>query len=137
MNSALESSIFTGPTSGATSIAGAAALCRRAQSCKPTTPKRCTVYGMYYSAATGKLPATLSQSWVWMSAWQHNSTSQNPANNGLADNCSGFTYPTGDKFWYGTTVEWKNAPTGFKALHFASGPGVVSCAARFPIACCK
>ena len=32
-----------------------------------------------------------------------------------------YTYPTGDKLWYGTTVEWKNAVTGQKALHFASG----------------
>ncbi len=128
---------ITDPASGATGIAGAAALCRKAQGCNAATAKMCTVYDMYYSAATGKLPATVSQSWVWMSAWQHNSTSQNPANNGLADNCSGFTYPTGDKFWYGTTVEWKSALTGQKALHFASGPNVVKCSDTKPIACCK
>ncbi|MBL9007145.1 MAG: hypothetical protein JNJ46_23010, partial [Myxococcales bacterium] len=57
--------------------------------------------------------------------------------NGLADNCGGWTYPTGDLQWFGTTVEWKAAQTGPKALHFASGPGVVGCAQRFPIACCK
>jgi hypothetical protein len=128
---------ITDSATGATGIAGAASLCRKVAGCSTTAAKMCTVYDMYHSAATGKLPATLSQSWVWMSEWKHNSAAQVPTANGLADNCSGFTYPTGDKAWYGTTTEWKNAPTGQKALHFASGPGVVACSARFPIACCN
>jgi hypothetical protein len=128
---------ITDAATGATGIAGAASLCRKVAGCSTTAAKMCTVYDMYHSAATGKLPATLSQSWVWMSEWKHNSAAQVPTANGLADNCSGFTYPTGDKAWYGTTTEWKNAPTGQKALHFASGPGVVGCATRYPIACCN
>ena len=60
-----------------------------------------------------------------MTSWAHNQAAQVPSANGLADNCSGWTYPTGDKLWYGTTVEWKNAVTGQKALKFfASGPSV-------------
>jgi hypothetical protein len=121
---------------GVTGVAGAANLCATVPACG-TGARMCTVYDMYNSVAFGAVPATLGQSWVHMQSWSHNSAAQAPAANGLADNCSGWTYPTGDKFWYGTTVEWKNAPTGQKALHFASGPGVVSCAARFPIACCK
>jgi hypothetical protein len=121
---------------GVTGVAGAADLCQTVQGCG-TGAHMCTVYEMYEIAASNGLPATVSQSWVHMQSWSHNSASQIPTANGLADNCSGWTYPTGDKGWYGTTVEWKNALTGQKALHFASGPGVVPCSARFPIACCR
>jgi hypothetical protein len=97
----------------------------------------CTVYDLYQSAALGFLPSLLPQSWVFMASWQHNDAAQVPSQSGLADNCSGYTYGLDDKLWYGTTVEWKSAPSGHKALHFASGPGVVACSARFPIACCN
>ena len=121
---------------GVTGVAGAANLCQTVPACGAGA-RMCTVYDMYNSVVFGSIPATLSASWVLMLSWQHNSTSQNPAANGLADNCSGFTYPTGDKFWYGTTVEWKSALTGQKALHFASGPNVVKCSDTKPIACCN
>ena len=122
-------------TNGVTGVAGAASLCQTVPACGAGA-RMCTVYDMYNSVVFGAIPATLAQSWVHMISWQHNSASQNPTANGLADNCSGFTYPTGDKLWYGTTVEWKTAMTGQKALHFASGPNVVKCSDTFPIACC-
>ena len=124
---------------GVTGVFAAATLCRKVAGCNPNTAKMCTVYDMYHSVATGAVTAAtnITQSWVHMSAWQHNGIAgQATPNNGLSDNCGGWTYPTGDLKWYGTTVEWKAAQTGPKALHFASGPGVVGCAQRFPIACC-
>ena len=124
---------------GVTGIAGAANLCSQVPTCG-SGARMCTVYDMYNSVALGKVTAamTIGQSWVHMSSWQHNGRAgQATPNNGLADNCGGWTYPTGDLQWFGTTVEWKAAQTGPKALHFASGPGVVGCAQRFPIACCN
>lgn len=120
---------------GVTGVAGAAHLCRSVAGCGDGA-HMCTVYEMYESAAANALPATLSQSWVHMLSWQHNNPLQVPTANGLADNCAGWTYALDDKFWYGTTVEWKKAPSGSMALHVASGPGVVPCSSRFPIACC-
>ena len=120
-------------SNGVTGVAGATNLCQKVPGCS----HMCTVYELYESAAAGTLPTTISQSWVHMQSWQHNNAAQVPMASGLADNCSGWTYGLDDKRWYGTTVEWKNAPSGQKALHFASGPGVVACSARFPIACCR
>jgi hypothetical protein len=128
---------ITDSATGATGIAGAASLCHKVAGCSATAAKMCTVYDLYHSAATSKLPATIAQSWVFMASWQHDNPGQVPAANGLADNCSSYTYPTNDKLWYGTTGEWKLGPAGQKALHFASGPGVVPCSARYPIACCN
>jgi len=124
---------------GVTGIAGAANLCSQVPACGAGA-RMCTVYDMYNSVALGKITSAtvVTQSWVHMSSWQHNGIAgQATPNNGLSDNCGEWTYPTGDLKWYGTTVEWKAAQTGPKALHFASGPGVVGCAQRFPIACCK
>ncbi len=121
---------------GVTGVASAASLCQAVSGCG-TGAHMCTVYELYESAAAGTLPTTISQSWVHMQSWQHNNAAQIPTASGLADNCSGWTYGLDDKRWYGTTVEWKNAASGQKALHFASGPGVVPCSARFPIACCR
>ncbi|MBL9005726.1 MAG: hypothetical protein JNJ46_15830 [Myxococcales bacterium] len=123
---------------GVTGVAGAANLCAQVAGCG-SGAHMCTVYEMYESVAAGHVTAAMniSQSWVHMSSWQHNGRAgQATPNNGLADNCGEWTYPTGDLQWFGTTVEWKAAQTGPKALHFASGPGVVGCAQRFPIACC-
>ncbi len=141
---------YTTATTGAindgvsSGILAAAALCRKVPGCSATAAKMCTVYDMYHSAATGKLPGTVTRSWVYMSAWQHNEpgfTKQQPGN-GLSDNCAGFTYGTGDFHWYGTTVEWMASPTSQgNALHFKSGPtsgGAPSaCGTPFPIACCN
>ncbi len=124
---------------GVTGVAGAANLCAQVAGCGAGA-HMCTVYEMYESVAAGHITAAMNigQSWVHMSSWQHNGIAgQATPNNGLSDNCGGWTYPTGDLKWYGTTVEWKAAQTGPKALHFASGPGVVGCAQRFPIACCN
>lgn len=128
---------------GVTGILGAALLCRKVATCSATTAKMCTVYDMYHSAATGVLDATktVSQSWVWMTSWQHSSsTDAITPQNGLNDNCGGYTYASAHRQWYGTTVEWKDtiAPATLqRALHFASGPGMVACSTRFPIACCN
>lgn len=121
---------------GVTGVAGAASLCASVSACG-TGARMCSVYDLYNSVVLGAMPLSLPQSWVHMSAWQHDNPAQVPAGNGLADNCSGWTYGQDDKLWYGTTVEWKRVQTGQLALHFASGPGVVPCSARFPIACCK
>ena len=121
---------------GVTGVAGAADLCQSVSGCGAGA-HMCTVYELFESAAAGTLPATISQSWVHMQSWQHNSAAQIPTASGLADSCSGWTYGLDDKLWYGTTVEWKNAASGPKALHFASGPGVVACSAHFPMACCR
>jgi hypothetical protein len=121
---------------GVTGVAGAASLCATVASCG-TGARMCSVYDLYNSVVFGAVPPTLSPSWVYMSAWQHNDAAQVPTGNGLADSCSGFTYPANDKLWYGTTVEWKAAPSSHPALHFQSGLGVVSCASRYPIACCR
>ena len=129
---------------GVTGVFAAATLCRKVATCNPTSAKMCTVYDMYHSVATGVVTSamTITQSWVHMNSWQHNGG--DTANNGLNDNCGGWTYPTADKAWYGTTVEWKPASTGPKALHFASGTGAQvapvrspRCSERFPIACCN
>jgi hypothetical protein len=121
---------------GLTGAAGAASLCSSLASCGPGA-RMCTVYDMYNSVVHAKIPSVLSQSWVHLSAWQHNDPAQVPTANGLADNCAGWTYPASDTRFYGTTVEWKNAPSGLPALHFQSGTGLVSCASRYPIACCR
>lgn len=122
---------------GITGIAGAANLCAGVQGCGAGA-HMCTVYELYESVAAGTVTAAMniSQSWVHMSSWQWNGG--NAANTGLNDNCGDWTYPTGDRAWYGTTVEWKAAITGPKALHFAgaSSTAGISCASRFPIACC-
>ena len=123
---------------GVTGAAGAANLCSSLPACGAGA-RMCTVYDMYNSVAMGAITTStvLQQAWVHMAAWQHNSAMQVPPSSGLGDNCAGWTYSLDDKFWYGTTVEWKDAPSGARALHFASGPGVVACSRRFPIACCK
>lgn len=121
---------------GVTGIAGAANLCVSVPTCGAGA-RMCTVYDMYNSVVFGAVPATIGESWVHMSAWRWNGG--NAANTGLNDNCGDWTYPTGDRAWYGTTVEWKPAVSGAKALHFngTSNTAGKSCAARFPIACCK
>ena len=129
-------------SNGVTGVAAASNLCSQVAACGAGA-RMCTVYDMYNSVALGKVTSamTITQSWVHMSSWQHNGG--DTANNGLNDNCGGWTYPTADKAWYGTTVEWKAASTGPKALHFASGTGAQvapvrspRCSERFPIACC-
>lgn len=128
---------ITDSATGGTGIAAAASLCRKVTGCSPTTAKRCTVYDLYYSAALGRLAGPLPPAWVFMASWQHNNAAQVPTASGLADNCSGYTYGLDDKLWYGTAIAWQDAPSGHKALQVASGPGVVACSARFPIACCN
>lgn len=124
---------------GVTGVAGAAFLCSQVASCGANA-RQCSVYDMHRSVADGTIKATdtIAESWVYMASWQHsNLAQQSTPTGGLSDNCGGDTYPTGDLKWYGTTVQWKNASTNFRALHFKSGPGVVSCASTLPIACCK
>lgn len=121
---------------GVTGIAGAAALCKTVATCNQNA-RMCTVYDMYHSAALGVANATTSiaRSWVFMASWMHNGG--DTINNGLNDNCGDFTYPTADKAWYGTAVEWKNASTTARAMHFYSGTNAVKCSSVLPIACCN
>lgn len=134
-NSLNPNAAITG-NNGVTGVAGAANLCATVASCGPSA-RMCTVYDMYNSASSAAVPATLTQSWVHLSAWQHDAPGQVPTGNGLADNCVGWTLAANDLLFYGTTVEWKIAASGQRALHFASGPGLVSCNSRYPIACCR
>lgn len=130
---------ITDSATGVTGVLAAATLCRKVTGCNAQSAKMCTVYDMYHSVATGVVTSAMNigQAWVFMASWGFNGG--NSGNTGLNDNCGGYTYPTGDRSWYGTTVEWKAAITGPKALHFAgaSSSAGVSCAARFPIACCN
>jgi hypothetical protein len=129
---------------GITGIAGAAYLCQQVQGCGAGA-HMCTVYEMVESVDSGTITAaqTIARSWVFMASWQHKdgTAAQIDPTAGLNDNCGGYTYPTADKHWYGTAVEWKAAATGQKALHFWSGPGGaptgVPCSSSLPIACCN
>jgi len=129
-----------------TGIAAAAALCSQVQACG-STGHMCTVYDMYYSAATGVINSnmTISKSWVYMAAWQNSATAVKEPTAGLADNCGSYTYPTADKAWDGTAVRWEPTDTGKYGLKFYTGNGPndtsatqgAQCNYTFPIACCK
>ena len=96
----------------------------------------CSVYEIYNSVASGKLTVqtTVAESWVYMAAWRQVSGATDPSD-GLNENCAGFTYPTGDKKWYGTTFQWGQVTfTGRFAPKFV---GDVACSDLKPIACCK
>jgi hypothetical protein len=126
-------------TSGAAlGIAAASALCSQVAACG-NTGRMCTVYDMYYSVASGAIKSTdsIPKSWVYMSAWQFSGAGGADQYAGLSDNCGSFTYPTGDRKWYGTAVTWANDTAGDKTLQFFSGPNGAACSAVLPIACCK
>ena len=54
---------------------------------------------------------------------------------GLSDNCAGYTYPTGDKKWTGTSFSWAQvAFTGRFAPKFIAN---TKCSDLRKILCCK
>ena len=145
---------------GADGIPAASSICSKVATCG-TGARMCSVYDMYNSVATGVINngADVPKSWVYQASWSQEfaDPSQSQGGSGQSDNCGGFTYPTADRKWYGTAVEWKVSGTGKKALLFHSGPGslfvptgttgtintavtntfAVPCSSKLPIACCK
>jgi len=143
---------------GADGIPAATSICSKVAACGANA-RMCSVYDMYYSVASGVINngADVPKSWVYMASWSQEwvDPAQSQGGSGQSDNCGGFTYPTADRKWYGTAVEWKVSGTGKKALLFHSGPGsvliptatnantvatnsfAVPCSSKLPIACCK
>jgi hypothetical protein len=129
-----------GPSPG---IAGAASICSQQYG---TGAHVCTVYDMYFSAATigqnpnNKLSATTqitTQQWVYSANWQPPIAGAQQPDAGLADNCGGFTYPTGDRVWKGTQFVWETiAETSQIGLKFFGGTSA-ACSSTAPYACCK
>ena len=105
----------------------------------------CTVYEIYYSAATSN-PKLLQGAgndinpggWVYMQSGRSSTTTPLEPDNGMADNCGGYTYTftgTDTNQWNGTEFQWIDAiGRGFKVAHFY---GNTPCNAVKPIACCK
>ena len=143
---------------GADGIPAATSICGKVAACG-TGAHMCSVFEMYESAASGVLNNNMdvALSWVYSASWsqEFSDPAQSQAGSGQSDNCGSFTYPTADRKWYGTAVEWKVSGTGKKALLFHSGPGstftptsttantaatntfAVPCSSKLPIACCK
>lgn len=101
----------------------------------------CTVFEIYDSVASGKINSTTtyaSKAWVYMVGWNSPAganTGTDPKA-GLNDNCGGYTYPTGDRQWYGTAFTFDKVATMQFAPRFYGG-SEAACSASFPIACCK
>ncbi len=107
----------------------------------------CTTYEMYNTAIAGKLKMTDTIAKAWIYAPAHHEPIGTPSNanlagGGEADNCGSYTYPTADRVWTGTAVEWKILPTGGVGFVFSSGGNTTAgtsayCHDPLPIACCK
>jgi hypothetical protein len=126
-------------TSGAAlGVAAAATLCQQVEACGAGA-RMCSVYDMYQSVATGAVTAAqnIPKAWVYMASWQFSGAGGADQYAGLSDNCGSFTYPTGDRKWYGTAVTWANDTAGDKTLQFFAGPNGAACSSVLPIACCK
>jgi hypothetical protein len=143
--------VYCGQTSGTTTgrilngtavgVAAAAQLCSQVAACG-NSAKMCSVYDMYYSAATGVITQAqnITKSWVFMASWQNFSAGANEPTAGLNDNCGSYTYGTGDLAWRGTAVKWEARNNGEKVLKFITSnlaPEGTLCSATLPIACCK
>ena len=71
-------------------------------------------------------------------AWQNplGANSQQPLA-GMGDNCGTYTYPTNDRRWSGTAVEWKTNHAGDAVGFWLWGGTQALCNVKLPIACCK
>ena len=82
----------------------------------------CTAYELYYSAAKLKFSATTDINpggWAYMQSGRYSTTSPLEADNGMADNCGGYTTETATNNWNGTEFVWKDAINrGIKVPHF-------------------
>jgi len=124
---------------GAVGVAAAADLCASVTTCG-TGARMCSVYDMFNSVANGTVKSTdaISKSWVYMASWQiSNAAGEQEPTAGLGDNCGSFTYPTHDRKWDGTAVQWAASSTGEKVLKIFTGDGDALCSGTLPIACCN
>lgn len=78
--------------------------------------------------------------WAYHPSWK---TPVGPAQNaeeGLADNCAGYTYGADDRGWSGSAAEFEVSNSmpipAEKVLAFRGGT-LARCSASFPLACCK
>lgn len=125
-------------SNGNTGIAGAADMCA---SKFGAGAHMCTVYDIYTSVAVGKLSSQTEQAqkaWVYQASWNTPSGlgSGTDPKAGLGENCGGYTYPTGDRAWFGTAFTFTKLATMQYAPRFFSG-GDAACSATLPVACCK
>jgi hypothetical protein len=115
-------------------------LAAAAQQCSAQFPgsHMCTVYELYESVAAGKLTATsaMASAWVYFPAWNMSvPTGENPEE-GVGDNCAGYSYPLAARGWRGVRAEWGPLPSGEVGLLFHGGANMY-CPTASPIACCK
>lgn len=97
----------------------------------------CSVYELYHSVAQGRIKNTdvVPQGWAYMASWSTPVAGPDEPSNGLNDNCAGYTYPTGDKKWTGTSFSWAQvAFTGRFAPKFIAN---TKCSDLRKILCCK
>jgi hypothetical protein len=112
---------------GLSGLAAAASLCSKVSACGAGA-RMCSVYDMFYSVASGAIKQTdfFNKAWVYQASWALEFADMSLRNRdygrGLADNCGGYTYGSGDRGWYGTAVEWGNCSSGQRALQFYTGP---------------
>lgn len=100
----------------------------------------CSGYELHVSVAHSIIRPSnrLPKSWTYHPSWK---TPIGPAQNaeeGLADNCAGYTYEKADRGWSGIAAEY--AMTAYNGLDlvlaFNGGPAA-PCSSVLPIACCK
>lgn len=144
---------FTGVDNG---IPAATAQCNA----KFAGSHMCSTYEMFDSVVDGKMlkaGSATAKAWVYMAGWSFpmgtptansNATSAGGPQEGTSDNCGSYTYPTADRKWTGTAVEYAKLQTGDWGLKFHAGPssGTVGtadyidgapCNKKYVIACCK
>jgi len=103
----------------------------------------CTVFELYYSAAILKnLVQNMNNQitpggWAYMQSGRSGSANPMEPNNGLADNCAGYTYTfaaTDTNQWEGTTFQWAQDSSGVNVVKFFAN---TLCNVNQPIACCR
>lgn len=98
----------------------------------------CSVFDLYSSVAAGRLKSTsqMAKSWLYFPARNTPLHPPSPTEDGLSDNCAGYTYGADDQGYSGMAVEWTKLPTGSVGFKFHGGSNA-PCSAALPIACCQ
>lgn len=98
----------------------------------------CLMDELYQSVVNGTLgPAnTVPKSWVYMPNWRPPLAGAEQPEQGVADNCQGYTYPLGARRWVGVVAEWSPLPDGTPGFRWHSG-SEGACSLLLPIACCR
>ena len=117
-------------------LASAAAYCNDDYG---TGAHMCTNYELYSTVASGAVNArdVIPKAWVYFPAWQTPMAGPQQPLAGMADNCASYTYPTADRRWTGTAVEWKVNHQGDASAFWWHGGAEAPCNGQLPIACCK